>query len=93
MSNIINYLIFIVSTATTYGLGILSKKHKWNETLPIPLQNCFVGIVVFVLAYVFCLIMQKDVSTELIFEQIVSTMFGVETATFGYDIKKSYKEK
>lgn len=88
MANVINYLVFIVSTGMTYFLGILSKKHKWNDTLPIPIQNCFVGIVVFVLAYVFCLITKKNINAEYILNQIVSSMSGVATATLGYDIQK-----
>ena len=93
MTNVINYLIFIVSTTMTYILGIQSKKHKWNDTLPIPIQNCLVGIVVFILAYVFCLIMKKDINAEYILEQILYAMGGVGTATLGYDTQKIRKDK
>ena len=43
----INLIIYIVSTLLTYILGLLSKKFKWNETLPIPIQNIFVELLHF----------------------------------------------
>lgn len=92
IENLIKYLVFIVSTCLTYFLGIMSKKHKWNETLPIPIQNCIVGVVVFVLAYVFCLIMKIKINPDEIVQQILLAFGGVGTATLGYDIKKVRKE-
>lgn len=92
MVNVINYLIFIVSTIMTYILGIISKKHKWNETLPIPIQNCLVGIIVFILTYVFCLFMKTELRSDEILEQILLSMGGVGTATLGYDIQKKNEE-
>ena len=93
MTNVITYLIFIVSTTMTYIFGILSKKHKWNDTLPIPMQNCLVGVIVFILSYVFCLIMKIDLNPDEILKQILISMGGVGTATLGYDIKKVNKEE
>jgi hypothetical protein len=92
MTNVINYLIFIVSTTMTYILGIQSKIHKWNDTLPIPMQNCLVGIIVFILAYVFCLITKTEANIDDIIQQILLSFGGVGTATLGYDMQKVGKE-
>ncbi len=93
MINVINYLTFIVSTTFTYIMGILSKKYKWNDTLPIPLQNVLIGIIVFILAYAFCFIMKIEIKSKDILEQIIYAMGGVGTATLGYDTQKIRKDK
>ncbi len=92
IADIIKYLVFVVSTLLTYILGLISKKHKWNEALPIPIQNCLVGIVVFLLAYVFCLIMKIEIEPNNIIQQILFAMGGAGTATLGYDTQKINKE-
>ena len=92
IADIIKYLVFVVSTLLTYILGLISKKHKWNEALPIPIQNCLVGILVFLFAYVFCLITKTDVEPNDIIQQIIFAMGGAGTATLGYDTQKINKE-
>lgn len=79
----INSLIFITSTLMTYIMGILSKKFKWNEVMPIPVQNIIVGIIVFAIAYFFT----KENGEELL-EQIITALGGSGTATLGYDLQK-----
>lgn len=93
MENIIGYITFIVSTTFTYLMGILSKKYKWNDTLPIPLQNVLIGIIVFILAYAFCFIFRVEMQPRNILEQIIYAMGGVGTATLGYDTQKIGKDK
>ena len=83
MENIIGYLTFVVSTLFTYFMGIISKKHKWNETLPIPIQNMLVGLIVFVLTYVFCLAMKINMKTEDMIEQIIFAMGGARNCYIG----------
>lgn len=92
MIDCISYLTFIVSTTFTYILGIISKKHKWNELLPIPIQNFLIGIIVFVLSYVFCLITKNQFEPNLAIQQIMFAFGGVGTATLGYDMQKNNKE-
>ena len=84
----INLLIYAVSTVLTYFLGIISKKLKWNETLPIPVQNIFVGLIVFMIA----LAITKTNEPTQLFEQIFMSLGGVGTATLGYDTQKINKE-
>lgn len=92
MTDIINYLIYITSTLFTYILGLISKKHKWNEELPIPIQNILIGLIVFVFAYVFCLITKIELNSQEILKQILFSMGGAGTATLGYDTTKINKE-
>lgn len=79
----VNVLIYIVSTLVTYIMGILSKKFKWNESLPIPVQNIIVGAIVFLLAWLF-----TKPNTEELLNQIIVALGGAGTATLGYDVKK-----
>lgn len=82
-------LIYVVATVVTYVLGIISKKCNWNESLPIPVQNIIVGIIVFVIFY----LTQKPSNAEVIAEQIMLALGGVGTATLGYDTSKIRKEE
>lgn len=84
----IEILVYIVSTVLTYTLGILSKKFKWNETLPIPMQNILVGIVVFAIFY----ITKRPSDVEAAIRQIIIALGGAGTATLGYDTQKIGKE-
>ena len=77
----INTLIYIVSTILTYILGILAKKFKWNEQIPIPIQNILVGIVVFIIAWA----LNTPENTQELLNQIVVALGGAGTATLGYD--------
>lgn len=85
----INILIYIVSTLSTYILGIISKKLKWNENVPIPVQNIVVGIIVFTIFY----IIYHPTNTEEVIEQIIVALGGTGTATLGYDTQKLKKEE
>lgn len=84
----VNTLIYIVSTVLTYILGLLAKKFKWNEQLPIPIQNILIGIVVFALAWLFA----TPASPQELLNQIVVALGGAGTATLGYDTTKINKE-
>lgn len=74
--DMIYYITYMVSTIFTYIFGKLSKKHKWNEQLPIPIQNMVVGTFVFVIAYVFCIIMKYDISTQELLHQVIACLGG-----------------
>lgn len=83
----VNILIYIVSTLLTYVLGLLAKKRKWNEQLPIPVQNILVGILVFALALLFT----DETNPQELLNQIVVALGGAGTATLGYDASKINK--
>jgi len=89
----INLIIYIVSTLLTYILGLLSKKFKWNETLPIPIQNIFVGIITFLVAYICCKVEGTEIDIQSTMEKIIVALGGAGTAALGYDTNKSIKEK
>lgn len=84
----INSLIYIVSTLFTYFLGLASKKFKWNEELPIPVQNIIVGFIVFIIAF----FITKPENTEEFLNQFIIALGGSGTATLGYDASKIGKE-
>lgn len=84
----IEVLIYVVSTVLTYTLGVLSKKFKWNQSLPIPIQNILVGIIVFGIFY----IVKRPVDVEGSLQQIMVALGGAGTATLGYDTQKIGKE-
>lgn len=83
----INMLIYIISTLLTYFLGIAAKKFKWNEELPIPIQNILVGLIVFGITYI---ILKPADMTELA-NQIWLALGGAGTATLVYDTTKINK--
>lgn len=89
----INLIIYIVSTLLTYILGLLSKKFKWNETLPIPIQNIFVGVITFLVAYICCKVAGTEIDIQSTMEKIIVALGGAGTAALGYDTNKSIKEK
>lgn len=84
----INLLVYLVSTIFTYVLGIIAKKNKWNEILPIPIQNIIVGIIVFTIFY----IIYRPQNAEDVIQQIIVALGGTGTATLSYDISKINKE-
>lgn len=84
----IKLLTYIVSTLFTYILGIISKKKGFNETLPIPIQNIIVGIIVFILSLIIVHIQKEHISAQNIIEQIIVAIGGSGTATLAYDIRK-----
>lgn len=85
----INLIVYIVSTVFTYVLGLISKHFNWNETVPIPVQNICIGLIVFSIVY----IIYKPTNYEDIINQIIVAMGGTGTATLVYDTKKIGKEK
>ncbi len=84
----INTITYIVSTIFTYVLGKISKKRGWNETLPIPLQNILIGIIVFGVSVVVAKVMKESVDLKDIVEQIIVALGGAGTATLAYDTSK-----
>ena len=82
-------LVYIVSTIVTYVLGIISKKCKWNEQLPIPIQNIIVGVIVFTIFY----IVKRPVDVEIALQQLMLALGGAGTAALSYDTTKIGKEK
>ena len=81
-------LVYIVSTLVTYILGLISKKFKWNEQMPIPIQNIIIGIIVFTIFY----IVQRPSDIELALEQLMLAMGGAGTAALSYDTSRIGKE-
>ena len=84
----IQLLVYVLTTLVTYGLGILSKKLKWNEDVPIPVQNIIVGV----LAFIICWLMGDFTNPQVIIQSIITALSGVGTATIVYDTKKQMKE-
>ena len=84
----IEVLTYIVSVIMTYVMGIISKKMKWNEEMPIPIQNILVGIIVFVIVY----FTQRPSDVEVAINQIMLALGGAGTATLCYDTTKVGKE-
>lgn len=85
----IKLLTYIVSTLFTYILGVVSKKKGWHETLPIPVQNIIVGVIVFILSLIITHILKENISVQNIIEQIMVAIGGSGTATLAHDIQKS----
>ena len=81
-------LVYIVTTVVTYILGLISKKLKWNEDLPIPVQNIIIGIITFVILY----FIKKPQDIEVLMQQIITAIGGVSTAALCYDASKIKKE-
>lgn len=85
----IQELIPFVSAIVTYVLGKISKKFNWNESLPIPVQNVMVGILVFLAVYVYNKVIGTEIVVQDIAQQIIYALGGSGIATLGYDVKKS----
>ena len=60
--------IYTITTLFTYILGILSKQKGWHKTLPIPIQNVIVGIIVFILSLIIVHVQKEHISVENIIE-------------------------
>lgn len=84
----INVLIYCISTVFTYIMGLVSKKYKWNQSLPIPIQNIVVGLLVFIIAY----FITKPAEYMDLVNQIWIALGGAGTATLVYDTTKINKE-
>lgn len=79
---------YIVSTLFTYLLGIISKKKGWNSSIPIPVQNILIGIIVFIVSIVIFKITNQEIILESLTSQIIASLGGSGTATLYYDTKK-----
>ena len=84
----IETLTYVVSTLVTYGLGILSKKKGWNETLPIPVQNIVVAVLVFFISALYIRLTNQEVALSDILKQIFLSVGGSGTAALYYDARK-----
>lgn len=83
----VNLIVYIVSTLFTYIFGILSKHFKWNENLPIPVQNVIIALICFSIAY----IIYRPENGQELFQQIFLAVGGSGTASLIYDASKSKK--
>lgn len=88
-----NYLIYATSTVFTYIFGKLSKKLNWNESLPIPIQNILVGMIVFAIYFIYIKITGGQLDAEALIQQIIFAIGGSGTATLAYDTSKLDKEE
>ena len=80
----VQLLVYVITTLFTYVLGKLSKHFGWNETLPIPIQNIFIGIISAVIG---CIIHIEGLDTNAIIQAVVTALGGIGTATVLYDAK------
>ena len=69
----VQLIVYIVTTLFTYVLGKVSKYFRWNETLPIPVQNIVIGIIATIIG---CIIHVEGLDAN-----------GVIQATVLYDAK------
>ena len=84
----VKILTYIVATLLTYLLGLLSKKKGWNETIPIPVQNILIGVIVFFISAILLRITNQEIILDDIVSQIIASLGGSGTATLYYDTKK-----
>jgi len=84
----VKILTYIVATLLTYLLGLLSKKKGWNETIPIPVQNILIGVIVFFISAILLRITNQEIMLDDIVSQIIASLGGSGTATLYYDTKK-----
>ncbi len=80
----VELLVYIITILFTYVMGILSKKFSWNETLPIPVQNILIGIIVTTIG---CFIHIEGLGVNEIIQSVIVAMGGIGTATVVYDAK------
>ena len=84
----VNVLIYVATIILTYGFGILSKRFKWNEQMPIPVQSIFIWLIVLTLSW----FLSEPINAEETFYLIIASAGGAGTATLGYDTKKAIKK-
>ena len=80
----VQLIVYIVTTLFTYVLGKVSKYFRWNETLPIPVQNIAIGIISAVIG---CVIRVEGLDANGIIQAVVTALGGIGTATVLYDAK------
>ena len=76
--------VYIVTTLFTYVLGKVSKYFRWNETLPIPIQNIAIGVIATIIG---CVIHVEGLDANGVIQAVVTALGGVGTATVLYDAK------
>lgn len=84
----VNIITYLVSTIFTYIMGLISKKEGWNETLPIPVQNIIIGLIVFIISLVVAKLLKENIDIKSILDQIIVALGGAGTATLYYDTAK-----
>ncbi|MCI9366297.1 MAG: hypothetical protein HFJ54_07250 [Clostridia bacterium] len=80
----VQLIVYIVTTLFTYVLGKVSKYFRWNETLPIPVQNIVIGIIATIIG---CVIHIEGLDANGVIQAVVTALGGVGTATVLYDAK------
>ena len=80
----VQLIVYIVTTLFTYILGKVSKYFRWNETLPIPVQNIVIGIIATIIG---CVIHVEGLDANGVIQAVVTALGGVGTATVLYDAK------
>ncbi len=80
----VQLIVYIVTTLFTYVLGKVSKYFRWNETLPIPVQNIVIGIIATIIG---CIIHVEGLDANGVIQAVVTALGGVGTATVLYDAK------
>ncbi len=80
----VQLIVYIITTLFTYVLGKVSKYFRWNETLPIPVQNIVIGIIATIIG---CVIHVEGLDANGVIQAVVTALGGVGTATVLYDAK------
>ena len=80
----VQLIVYIITTLFTYVLGKVSKYFRWNETLPIPVQNIVIGIIATIIG---CVIHVEGLDANGVIKAVVTALGGVGTATVLYDAK------
>ena len=80
----VQLIVYLVTTLFTYVLGKVSKYFRWNETLPIPVQNIVIGIIATIIG---CVIHVEGLDANGVIQAVVTALGGVGTATVLYDAK------
>ena len=80
----VQLIVYLVTTLFTYVLGKVSKYFRWNETLPIPIQNIAIGVIATVIG---CVIHVEGLDANGVIQAVVTALGGVGTATVLYDAK------
>lgn len=80
----VQLIVYIVTTLFTYVLGKVSKYFRWNETLPIPIQNIAIGVIATIIG---CVIHVEGLDANGVIQAVVTALGGVGTATVLYDAK------
>jgi len=84
----IKFIVYAVTVIFTYILGLISKKLKWNENLPIEIQNI---IIILISTLIGILIHVENLDANSIFSAVISAVGGVGTAVVVYDAQKMDK--